>query len=213
MKKVWIVMLAAVFTFAFLGCGKAKPTLVGKWSTKLNMGEAMKAGFEESEEMAEVFRDVDWNFDFPITMELTEDGKVLYGMDDNEINNAVNELVGRLAPALEQYFEKLAEENGISVDDLKKALEVESFGEILTKSMDAIDFSKLFKDLLKDSQEVYKTEGNKIFFFADEGGKAGAEKSSAAFSLSENTLTLTELTGEMGEMKAQYGIEELVFTK
>lgn len=150
-------------------------SMAGVWVTnKIDATDAFMQGFNSSAaEYSEYFK-ID-KFEIALRMELKEDGTYVMTMDPDTMTEAIEKLSVALKAGMGQYledsFRELADQNGMSYENLLSAYGVDSAAELLTKSTgQSLDelVDGLFDDLLVQMDETinesgeFRVDGNSV---------------------------------------------------
>ena len=150
MKKIFALLLALSMVFALAACGGGK-TCEGTWNASLNLAEL--AG-DELGDMGELFKDIN----VAVNLDLNKDKSYVLSIDAASALPAIRE-------AVKSYLTKVAEEQGISLEQLE-----ELSGQTLDAMLDEAMQEANFEELSQTFKGTYTEEGGKLTLNPEEAG-------------------------------------------
>ena len=152
--------------------------ILGTWSKEISMEDEI---FDELDD-----EDIRNYFDFSgitLTLLLTfdEEGECTFGVDPDSIEAMVPKLLTALKSGFTKYIAAVAEEYGMSADELLEAMEYDSVEEFTEDVFDVDEFSELMEDLYEESTSDYEFKNGKLYIDDDD----------VDYEISGSSLTLT----------------------
>ncbi len=197
MKKTFLnllsfaLVLCMALTFTACGTdensddkGSKKDTIVGEWTTKIDLADMVNAAFpEDVQEIVKVDK-----YEIVVNATFTEDGKYKATLDENALDKAIEDLKADILGDMKIYVENLLAQQGITMT-------FEDYFAASGQTEESL-FASLSPDsVAKDFEEegTYEIDGNKIYIIKD-GEEKDADKYEI-FELDDDTLTFKEAHG------------------
>ena len=212
MKKILSVVLALLIMvsamFAFASC-EEKPSddngekndkkddaelIVGTWEAEIDFTKAMNEKMALDDEIAEYIKIKDFKFTLRAT--INEDGTYKFIATEESVNKAFDNLKKSMVSGFEAYFNDMAEEYEMSVNDFLDAMGVSSVEEFVDLSFDEEVGDEFVDELV--SEGVYKIKDGK-FYTSDDGEDEIDESEYEEYTLSAKQFKLTKYVGEDDE--------------
>ncbi len=191
MKKLTALLLCFVLIAGVLaGCSKEE-TIVGTWSTDINMGKLIAD--EMGEEMATYL-----NFDgiqLKLTMTFNEDGTYTMTADKASATAMFDALKAEMKTGMTKYLEDSLMGTGVSVEDAL-AMTGMSMDDLIEQSFSADMIDEMLEEMSTDGE--YELSDGKLFLDGD----------ACDYTLDGDTLTL-----DSDEMEEIESLLPLVFKK
>ncbi|MBR4761945.1 MAG: hypothetical protein IK086_04855 [Clostridia bacterium] len=206
MKKISAVVLAVVLVISALslaGCG-SKKSIVGKWETEVDIGEAVSNSLgDESEELAEAFKDV--NIVAKYSFEFTDEGKFSMLLDEDALVESFKGSKDAFKKFFNEYLGAMAETMGMGIDDLLDAQGL-TIDELVDEALD--ESVEAMKENLSDASKkgTYKIDGQKLFL-AEEGEDFTDDEYVEFEFEDDNKIKFTKITAKEGEDEDEDSLE------
>lgn len=208
MKRILCMLLASIILvsamFAFASCENSDSDdknnkeekkddaelILGTWEAEIDLTKAMNDDFALEEEMAEYIKVKDFKFTVRATM--NKDGTYKIVVTEESVNKAMDNLKKSMVSGFKAYFEDMAEEYGVTVDDFLAEMGVTSLEEFVDLSFGE-EFGNEFVEGFS-SEGKYKIKDGK-FYTSDDGEDEIDESEYETYELSENEFKLIEYVG------------------
>ena len=152
--------------------------ILGTWSKEISMEDEI---FDELDD-----EEIESYFDFSgitlnILLNFKENGECTFSVDPDSVDTLTPKLLTALKNGFTKYIAAIAEEYGMSADDLLAAMEYDGVEEFTEDVFDVDEFSELIEDLYEEATSDYEFKDGKLYIDGDE----------VDYEISGNTLTLT----------------------
>ncbi|MBR5948958.1 MAG: hypothetical protein IKZ82_10010 [Clostridia bacterium] len=190
-RTVMLLLIAAMLLSALVACGKKSDAelILGKWTSELDMSSLMRKAAQSDDSALVDLSDIDFSgLVMKISYEFEKDGSVKAVADEESGKN----IMKKMASIMGQVFKKMfmAEDSGVSEEDVLKAYGVKSWDELgeLLVDKDDIDFGGL------TGSGTYKLEDGKLIMTLKEGDNE--VKETVEYTLSGSELKFTSLVSD-----------------
>ena len=216
MKKLLACLLAVILTVSAAACIQVDPkaAYVGDWTYSIDFKTLVEKS-EESEEAMDAFKQLGLeefvnSLNMKLNLSFTQDNKFTFAVDEASMTDAMTKFIDKMVEVLPDL---LAQQMGMSVEDMKKSLEEAgmSLDSLVDQMKEMIDPSEMQTAIKEMSiTGTYRVDGNKLYL-TEEGKEENPDQYLIA-EVKDNTLTITDVHGteKIEEFK---DLLPMVFTK
>jgi len=211
MKKRFLAValgLTLLSSTLFTGCAKMnsiigkKDSIEGEWECTIDMVDTLNDQFEEAG-MGGYF-DID-NFKITMQLEFDDDGNYSMTVDEDALKDTMDDVIDSMTTGLEDMLADLAEENGMTFDDLMSAMGYESMSDYMEEAFSEDTFNDMVTTM--ETEGKYKVEDDKLFMTTSKEEDFSDDEYDI-FELDGDELKFTERVGsdEEDDMSMYYPI-------
>lgn len=211
LHKLTLAVLIAAFILTLAGCGSddtLKKNITGSWACRGidvtdSVLEGMHEGVSSDTEAEEIINSIDVGvLTVDYLLDIREDGTFVMTVDQSSADRLIEQFSTAISDTLYAYLEgtleKLAEENGMTLDEVMSVLGCSSMDEVIEKSMDGLTMKEYVDQFFTESdmQSIF-AEGTESGTYSVKSGKILLSADDSAISLIEydeksDTISLTE---------------------
>ena len=188
--KILSLVLVLALVLSLCACGEKKDgekkevTIVGKWSTTMDMDKMMAAASEESDremsEFVELIMALYKGVSLKLNLTLNEDGTYVMAVDEASMNAAIETMSNNIKTAFPEYAEFM-------------------------------DVSEMAEEMGEDEKGTYRYEDGKLYMTPEDEEEDTSKYWVVELSASE--LKITDIVGEDDDDESYKALLPLIFTK